>query len=131
MAQGQLNAIETFFSKTYVLTRYLLKTEVSKLQRNYVGTITRRGVDKEKHAMVDVEVAVERFAVKITNFEDRGDYWYITYRPALKSIGSFGFGCTRIYKMRSIQPWYNQTNIVDYDHNKTYEENVALEKEVA
>jgi len=130
-----LNAFETFFNRTYILTRYLLKTELSELQRNYVGTVTRRGADKEKHAMVDVEVAVERFAIKITDFEDRGDYWYVTYRPALKSIGSFGFGCTRIYKNRSIKPWYNQTNITEYDHNKTYEENVAFreadKKEVA
>lgn len=122
-----LNAIETFFNKTYILTRYLLKTELSELQRNYVGTVTRRGVDKEKHAMVDVEVAVERFAIKITDFEDRGDYWYVTYRPALKSTGSFGFGCTRIYKNRSIRPWYNQTNITEYDYNKNYEQNTSIE----
>ena len=122
-----LNAIETFFSRIYVLTSYSLKTELSELQRNYVGTVTRRGADKEKHTIVDVEVAVERFAVKITHFEDKGDYWYVTYRPALKSTGSFGFGCTRIYKNRSIQPWYNQTNITEYDYDKSYEQNTSIE----
>lgn len=125
-----LNAIESFFEKTYVLTRYTKKNDHSEKQPHYVGTITKRGVDKEQRKVVDIEVAVERFTIKITNFENRGDYWYITYRPA-NSLGSFGFGCTRIYKMRSIQPWYNQTNIVEYDHNKTYEQNIALEKEVA
>lgn len=115
-----MNALEKFYNKTYVLTKYYRKEKWSELQRNYIATLKKPGVENE--------IAVERFAVTINNIEDKGAYWYIGYSPALKATGSCAWGYTTIYKHRSWERWFNQTNLVEYDHNKTYEENVALEE---
>jgi hypothetical protein len=36
--------------------------------------------------------------VQITSIDDRGDYWYIGYKPVGMHAGTCGFGYTRYYK---------------------------------
>lgn len=36
--------------------------------------------------------------VQFTNIEDRGDFFYITFKPIGKDSGRCGFGCFRLYK---------------------------------
>lgn len=48
--------------------------------------------------------AYEETFVQITSIDDRGEYWYIGYKPVGMHAGACGFGFTRLYK--DITPEY-------------------------
>lgn len=77
-------------------------SEKYQIHRNFrvVERMKKNQIKENQPGVIKVEdgyVYSEMF-VHLTSISDRGDYWYIGFRPIGKSLGRCGFGYIRLYK---------------------------------
>lgn len=77
-------------------------SEKYNIHRNFrmVERHRQDGIQEHQKGVTKVEdgyVYRETF-VQLSNVEDRGDFWYVGFRPVGRDVGRCGFGYTRIYK---------------------------------
>lgn len=77
-------------------------SEKYQIHRNFklITRMKEDGINEHQLGVTSVEngyVYSDMF-VQLTSVEDRGEYWYISFKPIGKDAGRCGFGCTRLYK---------------------------------
>ena len=80
-----------------------MRIDISKIGTGIMHTMTTaykaNGASSyQPNTVVQDGKAIQTTQVRVTWMEDKGEYFYIGYRPAGKDIGRFGFGAARIYK---------------------------------
>ena len=77
-------------------------SEKYQIHRNFriIDRMKKDGINENQPGVTKVEgeyVYSEMF-VQLTSVSDRGDYWYIGFRPIGRDMGRCGFGFTKLYK---------------------------------